>query len=398
MKKPMIYLLLLATSPVWSNSTAPVFKNLNVNIVSSQIQPYVNQQSANQWFAYSVPATENTASMCCFNQGYQAVCDLNKTQHGFGSSSQSPTTENIHVFVHLNQGKVTRIMPVGDYCEVTAKGLTIDWLDGVSGQQSIQWLKDQVVAEQDKNETGGLYALSLHQGKQAAITLFELAEANAGDTSEQAVFWLGQRQQDGFAYLKSLYQDMPVGEIRRKVNFALSQNQHEDAVKLLQQIAQHDQDQEQQLDAIFWLSQADDVADLPAFLLDMLNTSDSANIKEKTIFSLSQINNDEANQLLVQLVKDHKEAEVREKALFWLAQNNPQQAKKAALNLLKAGGTEAEQENAVFVLSQLPAKESAAALFNIVRGNFGINIKKKAIFWLSQSDDADTLEKLAQLL
>ncbi len=398
MKKTMIISMLFGFTAVWNVSAQQYFQNLDTVVVDKNLQQYVNQQQAKQWFAYSIPAAEDTASMCCYNQGKQAVCDLNKTQHGFGSSSQSPSTDNIHVFVQLNQGKVNRIMPIGDHCEVKAEGLTVEWLENVSTQQSIQWLKDQVTASRDNNENGGLYVLSLHPGKQAATALFDLAEDDAGEYSEQAVFWLGQRKQDGFAYLKALYEELPVSELRRKVNFALSQNNTGQAVNLLKKIAQHDQDDEQQADAIFWLSQTDAVPDLPEFLIDLMSTSNNDEVKEKAVFSLSQINNDEANLQLVRLVNEHKDSEVREKALFWLAQNNPQQAQQAALNLLELGGDQQEQENAVFVLSQLPSKESSEALFNIVKGNYSRSVKKKAIFWLSQSDDANTLDKLEELL
>jgi hypothetical protein len=390
-----VFGLTLAT---WTATAQPALQNLNTKEVSTALNQYVTEKHSDQWFAYSIPAADNTASMCCFNQGKQSVCDLNQAQHGFGSSSDSPYTENIHVFVHLDKGKVDRIMPVGDHCAVKAAGLTVDWLNNVSDQQSIQWLKDQVINHYKQGGNDGLYVLSLHPDQQAAQTLFDLAEDNAGEYSHQAVFWLGQRQQDGFVYLKSLYESLPVSEIRRQVNFALSQNKHADAIKLLQQIAQHDKDQAQQADAIFWLSQTDHVADLPTFLVGLLSATDNSEIKEKAIFSLSQINNAESNQALTNLAKDHKDVAVREKALFWLAQNSPEQAQKAALNILDLGGKDSELENAVFVLSQLPSQQSSAALFAIVKGDYPRNIKKKAIFWLTQSDDEAVLTQLEQWL
>ncbi len=219
-----------------------------------------------------------------------------------------------------------------------------------------------------------------------------------GDYSEQSVFWLGQRQHDGFDYLQKLYEKLPVGKVRRKLNFALSQNHNEEAVELLKDIALDDRDNEQQADAIFWLSQTDDVNDLPAFLIDLMSTSDNHEVKEKAIFSLSQINNDEANQELANLVKDHLDEEVREKALFWLGQNSPEQAKIAAIELLNSGQDQGELEHAVFVLSQLPSKQSAAALLAIVKGDYSRSVKKKAIFWLSQTDDEKTLKALEDLL
>ena len=191
---------------------------------------------------------------------------------------------------------------------------------------------------------------------------------------------------------------LPHGQVRRKLNFALSQNNTNEAVDLLKSIAQYDEDEKQQADAIFWLSQTNEVVDLPAFLVDLMNDSNTYKVKEKAIFSLSQIDNEASNQELMKLVRNHKDARVREKALFWLAQNSPLKAKKAALNLLESRTNASEQENAVFILSQLPSKNSSQALFDIVRGDYSRQIKKKALFWLSQSDDETTLSKLEDLL
>jgi len=44
----------------------------------------------------------------------------------------------------------------------------------------------------------------------------------------------------------------------------------------------------------------------------------SYEVKEKAVFSLSPIDNEEANNELVKLVESNKDAQVREKALFWL--------------------------------------------------------------------------------
>ncbi len=385
-------------SVAWSATGLAQFQQLDVNTIDTSLDQYTDSINHDGWFAYSVPAAKGTASMCCYNKGKQSVCDLNKTQHGYGSSNHSPDTDNIHVFVHVDDGQVDRMMPVGDHCEVKAEGVTVDWLTGVSSRDSIEWLQGQIVNNNEGDHNGGLYVLSLHAGNQAAKAIYDLVKEQAGEYSEQAVFWLGQRQQDGFAYLQDLYQELPVGDVRRKLNFALSQNRTAEAVALLKKIAQHDQDDGQQADAIFWLSQTDDVADLPKFLIDLMSTSNNDEVKDKAVFSLSQIDNEEANQAMAKLVKDHKDAEVREKALFWLAQNSPQQAQKAAMDLLQSGHDEGEQENAVFVLSQLPSEQSAAALLKIVKGNYARGVKKKALFWLSQSDDEQTLKQLEDLL
>jgi HEAT repeat protein len=369
--------------------------HITTQSVTQELKQYLSNAN-DGWFVYSIKAAPETRSMCCFNDREHAACDLNNKQYGYGSSSDSPYTESIHIFTQVKQGSIKRIMPVGDSCEVKGKGQTVDWLQNVTAQQSISWLKDQAMAQDDHN--GSLYVLSLHPEKQASEAIYSLAKDNHKDYSEQAVFWLGQRKDDGFAYLKKLYKELPKGDVRHHLNFALSQHESTEAINLLKKIATNDQDSEQQADAIFWLSQTDSIDNLPQFLMNLMNESQYREVKEKAIFSLSQINTAEASEHLAQLVKSHQDPEVREQSLFWLAQNDPEKAQKAAIKLLKSPSNESEQENAVFVLSQLPNQQSADALFAILKGNYHKNIKKKALFWLSQSDDKTTLDRLEKML
>lgn len=391
MKHTLALVAVISATASWAQ-----FPQLDIQAVNASLSSHSKQHDG--WFAYSIPAAADTPSMCCWNQGEQAVCDLNKQQYGYGSSNRSPNTDFIHVFVQVESGAIQRLLPVGDHCEVKADGVTIDWLTGVDSHDSINWLKDTVTDQQEGDENGALYVLSLHAEKAAAQALHDLATDNQPGYSAQSVFWLGQRQADGFSHLHALYDTLPVGEVRRRINFALSQNHNAEAVELLKTIAQDEQDGEQQADAIFWLSQTDEVADLPAFLIDLMGHTERREVKEKAIFSLSQIDSKEANEALAKLVKDHLDAEVREKALFWLAQNSPKQAELAAMTLLDTRQDRGELDNAVFVLSQLPAEQSAKALLQIVKGNYTRAVKKQALFWLTQSEDEHTLQQLEDLL
>jgi len=371
---------------------------LNSRINNDSLTQYLQQSFNDQWFVYRIPAAENTRSMCCFNQDETAVCDLNRTHHGYGSSDSSSYTEHIRLFVHINKGQVQQVLPVGDHCEVKAEGLGIDWLQQVSVTQSIQWLKQLIASVGDGDDNGSLFALSLHDDKAAAQAMYELAINNANEYSAQAVFWLSQRPKDGLAYLQALYEELPLGEARSQIGFALSQINQPEAVNLLKQIAQYDPQIEQQADAIFWLSQTDTEGDIAKFLISILAQSTSSEIKQKAVFSLSQMKSEIAESELIKLVTGHNDSEVRSQALFWLAQTKPMLGEKAAINLIQNSQQSDEQEQAVFVLSQLPAKHASVALFKIVKGHYDRHIKKKALFWLSQSDDEDTLKQLENLL
>ena len=58
-----------------------------------------------------------------------------------------------------------------------------------------------------------------------------------------------------------------------------------------------------------------------AALLDIYNTNQSATIKEKIVFALSQIKDPQAKQKLIEIAKDDPNSEIRENAIFWLGQN-----------------------------------------------------------------------------
>lgn len=309
-------------------------EHLTTEQKNQSLTSYVKQSKADQWFVYSIPAPVNTPSMCCFEKGATTACDLNRAQGGYGSSSSSPTTDNIHVFVHLDQGQVQRIMPVGDHCEVKAKDRRIDWLSQVNATASIDWLSQLVIDAGEGDINGSLYTLSLHADPMAAQSMYELASNHTQAYSEQAIFWLGQRTADGFVHLEKLLKELPVGESRKKINFALSQHQQPAAISLLKQIAQQDPDQQQQADAVFWLSQTKDIDDVDTFLLNLIKTTDSSAIKERAVFSLSQLPNNQGTAVLFAIIQGDYAREIKKNALFWLSQSDDDETIKQLESLL----------------------------------------------------------------
>lgn len=298
---------------------------LNLNMISDQtLTEYVasqNQQpkDKSQWLGYQVPAATNTTSMCCWKEGEDSVCDLNKLTSSFGSNSQDGLTENIRIFVNVKAGEVNQIIPTGDACPVVAEGITVDWIEDVSNQESIAWLAQQAEANGDDN--GSLYTLAMHQGEEAASALSGLVKKQ-GEHANSAVFWLGQRHNDGVPFLKGLLSELPQGELRKSINFALSQNRQPEALEALYGIARNGADQSQQADAIFWLSQVQDKGEVVPFLMSILKDSDNNELSEKVIFSLSQLNMDVANNALFDILKGDYDREVKKQALFWLSQSD----------------------------------------------------------------------------
>jgi len=363
----------------------------------------------NSWIAYKVPAQENTQSMCCWSQKGVSIivnssnnykfesCDLNSKSHGYGTTDKSPITENINVYVQVKHGKIKQILSVGDSCEIKASKQKISWVSNIDESKSIKFLENVTTNSKEDIAHDALYAISHHKSHEASLSLYEIALKNNNDISENAVFWLGEARYDGVDYLKKLYQNLPKGEVKQKINFALSQAKNEQAIDMLKSIAKNDKDAEQRSDAIFWLSQNDIMGIVP-FLLTTVESDSSTEVQEKAVFSLSQVETESAANALVKLAQTHQRKNIREKALFWLVEVNPKKAKHIILKILKNNIRRDEQDNAVFTLSRIDEESGEEGLFEILTGDYSKAVKKKALFWLAQSDDKKTIDRLQTLL
>ena len=361
-----------------------------------------NNTQRNYWFAYKVSAPEDTRSMCCWKGGkyheQNYGCDLGKKNYGFGSSSDFPMTDTITIFTQVKNHKIKQLLTVGEHCPVTADGMTVNWLNNVSETDSIAWLQDVIESNDgEKASDNALHSLAYHGGHGVTEVLYDLASTATSDTAENAVFWLGQRK-DGLAHLDKLYENSERRGVRKKINFALSQNSNPRAYDLLKSIALEDDDFEQKKDAIFWLSQSERQETL-SVLEHIVNQAANDQIIEQGVFAISQLDNDTSNQALLDLVEGHEKKSVRKKALFWLAQSDPERTRKAAFSILHDNPQNHDwSDHVVFVLSQLPNPSSDDALFAILDGEYSKKIKKQALFWLSQSSHEDTIERLSQRL
>ncbi len=368
-----------------------------VNIATAAKDPQdfmAKKSNKNSWFAYTVKAQDDTRSMCCWEDesNSQSVCNLDRKIQSYGNSDTSPITENINIYVKLKNGQVDNIVPLGDHCQVNTNGVNVSWLETVTQQDSINWLRNISLNKKDHNS---LYALALHQDDSASAALFDIAAKNSNN-SKNAVFWLGETRIDGVKYLKKLYKKLPKGNVKRHINFALTQTKSPQGMELLKQIASEDKDAEQRGDALFWISQSNEEGMVQVLLKSVKNDPSQA-VKEKAIFSLSQIKTDQAAMALLDIATNNKSEKLQDKALFWLAQVSPSKATELVLKILKKGNSKGRIENAVFTLSQL-SENNDEALLQLISGNYSKQVKKKARFWLSQSENTATIDKLQKLL
>jgi len=370
--------------------------NNQIKIIYNIVNPaeFISKlQNEEAWFAYQVKAQTNTKSMCCWQGADSKIsqCDLDGEKHSFGSRGESLITEHINIYVSVAKGQVKKMISVGDQCEVLANGHEINWLNDVTQESSIKWLKKLSFDQEKHAASTALYTLALHQGKKASAALFDIAAMNNDVNSENAVFWLGEARQDGVSHLKKLYKNLPKGSVKHHINFALLQAESPQGVEFLKQIAKKDKDNEQRSDAMFWLAQKN-VKGIVPMLLDAIKKDPSAAIKEKAIFNLLQVKSDAASNALLVIAKNDKDAELQDKALFWLAQVDPTKAKAVVLKILKNANTENKINNAVFTLSQISEGSNDHALFELLTNNYSTQVKKQALFWLGQSDNDETID------
>jgi len=261
-----------------------------------------------QWLAFSLPVLEGTHSPCCWkgkwNDMGEVGCSLGKSHQSYGTQIDSPVTKSVIIFSEIKDGRVKDVRVVGEFCPVNADDST-------------------------------LYALGLHRSNKANTRLYQLAMEKDGDISEQAIFWLGEaRGEAGLKTLEKLLKDLPAGETRRHINFAVSQNGAAGASDLLLEIYESDQDSAQRSDALFWLAQ-EYPQRAEGILLDVVKKEQDEDVLEQAVFAISQLPGESGTKMLMDLATDSQAPrEVRRQALFWLANSDDDKAVAVLADLL----------------------------------------------------------------
>jgi len=281
-----------------------------------------------QWLAFSLPVLEGTRSPCCWKGRWngkvngmgEVGCSLDSTHQSYGSSSDSPLTEAVIVFSKIRDGKVQDLRVIGESCPVEANGARITWIGSVDTDAGLDWLEK---AARSDEHGSALYAFALHRSAEAGKRLYSMARETDSEVSEEAIFWLGEaRGEEGLKLLKRLLAELPSGDRRREINFALAQNNTAEAAELLFEISKSDSDPEQRGEAMFWLAQeypqrAQD------WLLEVINTERDEDVLEQAVFAISQLPGEAGDMMLLDLAKsDQTPRAVRRQALFWLAQSD----------------------------------------------------------------------------
>jgi TolA-binding protein len=218
------------------------------------------------------------------------------------------------------------------------------------------------------------------------------------EVREQAVFWLSQvGSERAVSALDSILHSSSDGELQNKAIFALSQIRGSRAAQILRDFAERgDASVDARQQAIFWLGQQH-TEENAAFLRSLYSRLSDDDLKEKVIFSLSQMGSAENARWMLELAQNDREpVEMRKKALFWAGQSGAALADLTAI--YDRTSNQEIKEQLIFVYSQRPGTEAVDKLIDIAKHEADPDLRKKAVFWLGQSRDPRARQALLDII
>lgn len=291
------------------------------------------------WVAFRMPVIEGTRSPCCWqgnwNSNRAVGCSLLTDHHSYGTRRDSPLAQNVIAYARMSGGSVKAVRIVGEDCPVDGGGAEVTWIGATDDTASLEWL--DIVARSSRHDASdaALYATALHASPVATKNLHALVTDGDSGLSEEAVFWLGEaRGISGYRALDELLDELPHGDTRQHINFALAQNDSPEALALLVEISRNDADPEQRGNALFWLAE-EYPEQAENLLLDTLAGEKDESVLEQAIFAISQLPQRKATRILLDLAQDPEQPrEIRRQAMFWLAHSDDDEALAALEELL----------------------------------------------------------------
>ena len=219
------------------------------------------------------------------------------------------------------------------------------------------------------------------------------------EVREQAVFWLSQvGSAKATSALDSILLNSSNTDLQKKAVFALSQISSPDAMRMLREYAEKQgAPVEARADAIFWLSQQGhgQNAEYLRTLYGRLNDDD---LKDKTIFAISQIGGaDDLNWLMELAANESESVDMRKKALFWAGQSNDVSLERLTA-LYDRMKDKDMKEQMIFVYSQRHEGQALDKLIDIAKHDTDPELRKKAIFWIGQSHDPKAAQYLQEVI
>lgn len=249
----------------------------------------------------------------------------------------------------------------------------LNWLGELGDASMVQPLTALAKVPDDEKKSVGeaaLFALSQLPDGVGIPSLIDIGRNGPSlRLREKAVFWLGQSDDTrGRREVRAIAGDAnaPTG-VREKAVFALGNG---DATT------------------------PDDLR----FLRELFNRVDSDKIHNQILMANAQGDDPEGRKWLLSIARDEsKPVEARKKAIFWAGQGDNTPTADIA-NFYDTITNEDVKEHTIFVLSQRDDKASTDKLMAIVNGHDDPDLKKKALFWLGQKNDPAITKAITDLV
>src|SRR5438034_9149144 len=261
----------------------------------------------------------------------------------------------------------------------------------------------RVLARRDACSAGmrrkAVFLLSQKRTGETEDVLLDIAQHDPdAEVRQQAVFWLSQVPTErAVAMLDSILRTTHDEELEEKAIFALSQQRGPRAAQALRAYAERtDVPVDARGKAIFWLGQQHS-AENAQYLRALYAKLADEDLKEKVIFSLSQMGGAENVRWMMDIALNEREPiEQRKKALFWAGQSSADLDQLTALyDRIRSPEM---KEQLIFVYAQRHESQALDALIRIARTEQDKDLRKKAIFWLGQSHDPRAAQVLLEII
>ena len=261
----------------------------------------------------------------------------------------------------------------------------------------------QVLARRDACSVGlrrkAVFLLSQKRTSETEGALMAVASNDPDrEVRKQAVFWMGQLNSErSTAALDSVLRRATDPAIREQAVFALSQQSSERAAQILRGVAEDTSFTfEVREKAIFWLGQRRST-ESAQFLRGLFDRTRSDELREKILFSLSQMKGVGSDKWLLEIAGEKKYGtEVRKQAIFSASQARAPIPDMAAL--YDRLDERRLREQLIFALTQYNETAAVDKLIAIAKTEKDPELRKKAIFWLGQSRDPRVQQLLLDII
>ena len=227
----------------------------------------VAAQAEPGWIGYSVPVVNRSEGrLCCtgdtwisdgivFTNGRLATCGLEPSTTTTRRPADQPAQmqnpvrlegpENVVVLYRIEEKAVQRIRIFSPDCELDAGGRAIQWLEGVTGADSVKLLATYVSKAEVKSDRitdAAISAIAMHRDDAADVALERLGgRDNPEFVRKKVTFWMGNaRGARGFEAVKKIAREDPSEEVRKSAMFGLSQSSDAQSIPELVRFARQD--------------------------------------------------------------------------------------------------------------------------------------------------------------